>query len=169
MNRILSAARFHLIAPWLLLLPWGIMASSLAINIFIWGVADIAGQTNGQGSTGGVASLYGTLCIVYMQAVPGRLPFAMGLSLIRRTFYLGTSLFAALQSLAYGVVLYALLLVERGTGGWGVGLRFFRGFWVVDNPFLQVLIYAVPILVLAFLGVAVGVVYKRLDRWVSTP
>lgn len=161
MNRILSTARLHLVAPWLLLLPWAIMASSLAINIFLWGVADVAEQTDGQGGTGGLASLYLTLCVVYIQAVSSLLPFAMGLSLTRRTFYVGTSLFAAGQSLTYGVLLYVLLLIERGTGGWGVGLQFFRGFWVVDNPVLQVLIFAVPMLVLAFLGMAVGAVYKR--------
>lgn len=161
MNRILSTARLHLVAPWLLLLPWAIMASSLAINIFLWGVADIAEKTGGQGGTGGLASLYLTLCVVYIQTVSSLLPFAMGLSLTRRTFYVGKSLFGAVQSLTYGVLLYVLLLIERGTGGWGVGLQFFRGFWVVDNPVLQVLIFAVPMLVLAFLGMAVGAVYKR--------
>lgn len=85
----------------------------------------------------------------------------MGLSLTRRTFYLGTALFAVLQSLGYGLVLYGLLLVERATDGWGVGLPFFRGFWAVDNPVLQVVVFAVPMLVLAFFGMALGVVYKR--------
>lgn len=162
MNRIVSAARLHLVAPWLpLLLPWAIMASSLAINILIWGVADIAEQTGGRAGTGGLASLYITLCVVYMQAVSSLLPFAMGLSLTRRTFYLGTSLFAVGQSFASGLLLYAFLLIERGTGGWGVGLKFFRGFWLVDNAVLQVVIFAVPMLAVAFLGMAVGAVYKR--------
>lgn len=161
MNRIVSAARLNLVAPWLLLLPWAIMASSLAINIFIWGIADLADETGGQASTGGLASLYITLGVIYVQSVSSLLPFAMGLSLTRRTFYLGTSLFAALQSLAYGVLLYVFSLIESGSGGWGVGLRFFRGFWSVDNAVLQVLIFAVPMLVLALLGMAIGVVYKR--------
>jgi len=56
---------------------------------------------------------------------------------------------------------HGLLLVERATDGWGVGLPFFGGFWVMDNPILQVLVYVVPLLVLAFLGMAVGVMYKR--------
>lgn len=41
--------------------------------------------------------------------------------------------------MVYGVLFHGLLLVERATDGWGVGLPFFGGFWVVDNPILQVL------------------------------
>lgn len=141
MNRIVSAARLHLIAPgFSLILPWAIMASSFAINVLIWSVADIAEQT--ADGTGGLAWLYITVAIVYVQSMASLLPFAMGLSLTRRAFYLGTVLFAVLQSLAYGVVLYVLLRVERATEGWGVGLPFFRGFWVVDNPALQVVLFA---------------------------
>jgi len=158
-NRIVSAARLHLVAPWLLLLPWAIMGSSFFINVLVWRLADMAeGREPG---TAGLASLYLTLCIVYVQSMSALLPFAMGLSLTRRSFYLGTALFAGLQSLVYGVLFHGLLLAERATDGWGVGLPFFGGFWVVDNPILQVLVYVVPLLVLAFLGMAVGVMYKR--------
>lgn len=160
MNRIITAARVHTVAPALfLIMPWAIMASGFVINILIWGLADLSEQP-GSG-TGGLASLYITLAIVYMQSVTYLLPFTVGLSLTRRTFYLGTALFAAAQSLVYGVVLYGLVLIERGTDGWGVGLSFFQGYWSVGNPVLQVLVFAVPLFVLALLGMAVGVVYKR--------
>lgn len=160
MNRILTAARVHTIAPALsLMLPWAIMASSLVINILIWGVTDVAEQP-GSG-TGGLASLYITIAVVHIQAVSYLLPFAMSLSLTRRTFYLGTALFAAAQALAYGVVLYVLALLEGATNGWGFGLPFFKGFWWVGNPVQQVLVFAVPLCVLSLLGMWIGVVYKR--------
>ena len=85
----------------------------------------------------------------------------LGLSLTRRTFYLGTSLFAVAQALVYGVLLYGLLLIERATGGWGVGLPFFRGFWALDGALAQILVFSGPMLVLAVIGIAIGVVYKR--------
>lgn len=160
MNRIITAARLHTIAPAVgLILPWAIMASSFLINIVVWSLTDVADHP-GSG-TGGLASLYATLCIVYVQTVAYLLPFAMGLSLTRRSFYLGTALFAAVQSLAYGLLLYLLQLIERGTNGWGVGLPFFGGFWTVDIPVGQVFVFAVPMFVLSLLGMAIGVVYKR--------
>ena len=67
MNRIVSAARLHLVAAWLLLLPWAIMGSSFFINVLIWGLADIPeGRDAG---TAGLASLYLTLCFVYIQSM----------------------------------------------------------------------------------------------------
>lgn len=38
----------------------------------------------------------------------------------------------------------------------------------MDNPVLQVVVFAVPMLVLAFFGMALGVVYKRSDLSGST-
>lgn len=160
MNRVINAARLNIVAPgFSLVLPWAIMASSLVINILIWAVTDVS-EVPGA-ATGGLASLYIALMFVYIQAVASLLPFAMGLSLTRRTFFLGTALFAVVQALVYGIALYALLVIERATNGWGVNLSFFRGFWAVDNPVSQILVLAVPMAVMAFLGIAVGVMYKR--------
>ena len=63
---------------------------SFAINLAIWHLTPAGAQDGG--FTGGVLALYITAMIVYVQAVTQLLPFAMGLSLSRRTFYLGTAL-----------------------------------------------------------------------------
>lgn len=77
MNRILTAARLHTIAPgFSLILPWAIVASSFAINVLIWGIADIAEQTGG--GAGGLPSLYITLSIVYVQSMASLLPVCDG-------------------------------------------------------------------------------------------
>jgi hypothetical protein len=90
------------------------------------------------------------------------MPFAMGMSLSRRTFYLATALAALALSLLYGIALSALVAVEDATGGWGVRLDFFApGVLDVDNAALQVLVSGAPMLAAAFLGVAIGVATKR--------
>jgi len=59
-------------------------------------------------------------------------------------------------------VLALLKLIEDGTGGWGVSMRFFAVPWIAQsNGFLQFLVFAVPFLVLGFLGVFVGMLVKR--------
>jgi hypothetical protein len=162
MNRIVGAARLHLVNPLLSLgVPWMVVLSSFAINLLVWGATDVGDQPGGA-STGGLAALYLTALVVFAQSITQLLPFAMGLSLTRRTFYLGTALFAAAQSLAYGLVLTALSAIESATGGWGVGLSFWApGRMDVGNPALQVLVFAGPMLACSALGIASGVLVKR--------
>jgi hypothetical protein len=161
MNRVLTAARLQVVHPLVILgMPWLIALSSFLINWAIWGLT-VVGEAPGA-FTGGVLSLYITVCVVFVQAVSQLLPFAMGLSLSRRTYWLGVALFAAVLSVGYGLVLAVLDLIENGTGGWGVGLHF----WVPEplqagNIAVQVLVCGAPMLAFAFIGVGIGVVFKR--------
>jgi hypothetical protein len=163
MNRVLAAARMQLVHPALSVgIPVAIVASSFAINLAIWGLGDVAAQAPGDGSTGGLASLYITVAVVFVQAVTQMFPFAMGLSLSRRHFYLGTALSAAIQSAGYGLALTVLAAIEDATGGWGVRLHFWAPASVdVGNPALQFVVYTVPMLACAFVGIGIGVVFKR--------
>jgi hypothetical protein len=161
MNRVLAAARLHLINPVVILgIPWLVVAVSFAINLAVWHLTP-AGADNG-GFTGGVMALYITVLVVYVQAVTQLLPFAMGVSLSRRTFYLGTVLVAVVQSLFYGVALSVLVALENATGGWGADMSYWApGPFEVGNPALQVLTSGAPMLTFAFIGVGIGIVYKR--------
>lgn len=161
MNRVLSAARLHLINPVTMLgIPWLVVAISFAINVAIWSLTP-AGEQDG-GFTGGVLALYITVLVVYVQAVTQLLPFAMGVSISRRTFYLGAALIVVVQSLFYGIALSVLVAIENATGGWGSGLDYWApGPFEVANPFLQVLTSGAPMLAFAFIGVGVGIVHKR--------
>src|SRR3954453_22885699 len=163
MNRILGAARMHLAHPLLSLgIPWLIVGTSFAINLAIWGVAGVGDETNGDAVTGGLASLYVTVGVIFIQAVTQMFPFAMGLSLSRRDFYLGTALTAVVQSIGYGLALTVLAAIEDATAGWGMRLDFWApGALDVGNPALQFLVFALPMLAFAFLGMAIGVVFKR--------
>src|SRR3954453_11721278 len=157
MNRILGAARMHLAHPLLSLgIPWLIVGTSFAINLAIWGVAGVGDETNGDAVTGGLASLYVTVAVIFIQAVTQMFPFAMGLSLSRRDFYLGTALTAVVQAIGYGLALTVLTAIEHATDGWGVGLHFWApGIIDVGNPVLQFVVFSVPMLALAFLGIGI--------------
>jgi hypothetical protein len=163
MNRVLAAARLHLIHPLVGLgVPWLVVGVSFAINWLIWDFADLRHQAADGGFTGGVVSLYITVGIVFVQAVTQMLPFAMGVSLSRRTFYLGTALIGLVQALGYAILLAALTAIEGATDGWGVGLHFWAPAGLdVDNFALQVLVSGAPMLVFIACGAGIGVVHKR--------
>ncbi len=161
MNRVLAAARLHLVHPLVMLgIPWMIVGLSFVINLAVWHLTP-AGEESSS-FTGGLASLYITVLVVYVQAFTQLLSFAMGVSLSRRTFYLGTALVALAQALGYGIVIAALAAVERATDGWGAGLQFWMPFpGIPDNPVLQALITASIMLAFMFTGIGMGVVHKR--------
>ncbi|MGY1689067.1 hypothetical protein [Geodermatophilus sp. SYSU D01105] len=161
MNRVLAAARLHLVHPLVTFgVPWMVGAISFAINWAIWALADVA-EHDPNNLTGGVSALYITVCVVFVQALTQMLPFAMGISLSRRTYWLGTALVGVVSALGYGIALAALNEIGQATGGWGVDLNF----WVptpllADNFLLQVLYSGGPMLALVFVGLGIGVVYK---------
>jgi len=161
MTRVLQAARLHLIHPAMMLgIPWLVVSISFAINLATWYLTP-AGEDDG-GFTGGIGAFYVTVLVIFVQVVTQILPFAMGVSLSRRTFYLGTALVAVLQALASGVAISALVSVENATGGWGREMDFWApGILEVGNPVLQVFASAAPLLAFSFVGVGIGIVHQR--------
>ena len=161
MDRVLSAARLHFARPWVVLgIPWLIVLASFALNAVIWGTTPVS-EADGAG-TGGLITLYATVLIVYVQAVTQLLPFGMGMGLSRRAFYLGTALAAVAQAAGYAVVLTVLGVVENATGGFGLGLDFWRPSAIlVDNPVLQFAVYALPLVACAAIGTGLGIMLKR--------
>ncbi|MFI7428692.1 ABC transporter permease [Micromonospora sp. NPDC049836] len=161
MTRILDVARMHTVA-WLgqLAWPWAIMGISLGTNLLIFASIDEAAP--GKNTTGGLASLYIVCALVAAASITQVFPFALGMGVTRRTFYLATTIVNLVQAVAYGVLLYLLNLVEGATNGFGIQLRFFRVPYVdVSNDLLQIAVYAVPFLFLNFLAIFVAVWYVR--------
>lgn len=161
MNRLLRVTRLHTVAwPSLLGLPWLIVGSSFVLNLVIFAL--IEDQVDGRPTTGGLGSLYVTTFIMAAAAVSQVFPYALGMSVTRRSFYVATSLLVVVQAVAFGIVLYLLKLAEEATAGWGVSMNFFAiPFADVDNAVLQILVYGVPLLFLSLLGMLAGTMHVR--------
>lgn len=160
MTDAVKVARIHLVnLPTSLGMPWGIIGLVLAINLVIFtGLSEIPEENR---ATGALASIYIVTLVAAIQAVTQYFPFTAGLSLTRRAFVAGTALFATAQALVSGIVLTLLLAVEDATDGWGLSLKFFGLYGEELNPTLQVLMYAVPFLLMWALGMGMGAVWKR--------
>ena len=163
MNRVLAAARLQLVHPMAILgVPWMVGALSFAINWAVWRIVDIRSLEGEDGLTGGVLALYITVLIVFVQAVTQLMPFAMGISLSRRSYFLGTCLVGVGMALGFGAILAVLDAVESASGGWGVGLQFWTPPPVDVDGFLpQIAVSGAPMLALIAAGVGMGVVTKR--------
>ncbi len=157
-DRVRAVVRVHLLSRAALFWPWAILACAFAVNLMIFGGFQDAIQYK---YTGGLMSIY----IVFLfsgQGVSQFFPYALGMSVSRRTFYIATSLVTIGMSIVFGLVIYLLSLLEHATGGWGIGLHFYRlPFMETHNPATQILVYVVPFLVLGFIGTFCGVILRR--------
>jgi hypothetical protein len=80
----------------------------------------------------------------------------------RRTFYAGTALLALALAAVYGLALTVLQLIERGTGGWGPNLYFFRVPYLLAGPwYLTWLTSFVGLALMLAWGMWFGIIYRR--------
>ncbi|WP_197319771.1 hypothetical protein [Saccharomonospora sp. NB11] len=169
MGHLVRVAKIQLVNAFsVLVLPLLITALVLVGNLVV-----AAAFTNGEGFvTGGVFSLYVTMLVVHLQTMTQMFPFALGLSVTRKSFFGATTLVVLGQAAGYGVLLTAGKFVEEATDGWGLDVTFLAlPFLSHDNVVLQFLAYTVPLVMLSFLGLWIGIVFQRWNQlgvWVLT-
>jgi hypothetical protein len=161
-NRVLAVVRLQLVSwKFGLGMPLGILTLVLAINLALFGSLGEIVPPEGR-TTGGMLSIYIVFGVGYLQTMTQLFTFALGLSVTRRAYYAGVTLLVAAEAVAFGALVLLLNLLERASGGWGIGLKFFAlDFLTVDDPGRQWLIFTVPFLLFGALGVFSGVVFKR--------
>lgn len=159
--RAIKVARMHTVA-WPLLIAWpvGIVAVSFAIGFTIFYLIGDTGQE--ANFTGSVFALHGFALSFYLQAMTQTFPFALGLSVTRRDYFAATALVATVQSLVFGVILFAFARIEDATDGWGVKMRMFDiPAYFTDNRWLQLLTIVVSLFLLATIGMFLGALQQR--------
>jgi hypothetical protein len=162
MKRLVDVARIQTVNWFMVIgLPLAVLLAAFVLNVAIFAVMSSAPPAEGR-TTGALLSLYLAMGIAHVQTMTQVFPFALGLSVTRRAFYAATALVITAQAAAYGVVLVVLGQIELATGGWGMGIGFFRlPFLVQDGLLAQWLAYTAPMLAIAAAAVLMGVIFKR--------
>lgn len=160
MNRVMAVMAIHTKDKlgWLLL-PWGILALAFVVNTII---AALLGGTVGI-YTGGVASIYIYMLIIGALIIKETFPFAVGFSVRRIDYFLGTMAVAVAISAAYAFVLSLLSLTESNlTNNWGVGLHFFHlPYWSSSSLIGQFWTYFIVMVFVFMLGFAPASLFRR--------
>jgi len=164
MNRAVGVAKMQLINKWTFLgIPAVILVGSFLLTLAIWAIIPANVGTVYSGAGQAVMWYFFGLGI---QALTLTFPFALGLSVSRRNFFIGTvGLFAVI---AAGVsALYVVLgILETATQGWGLNGRMFALQWVADQPWVvQLFFYFVLMMFLFLAGFWGATVYRR---WQAT-
>ncbi|WP_433612066.1 ABC transporter permease [Prescottella agglutinans] len=159
-RRILAIARIHVVAwPILIAAPLAILALTFAINFAIFALIDSSGETH---ATGSILALYGFVVAFYAQAMTQTYPFALGLGVTRRQFFVATVAVALAQSFGFAVLFQSLSAIEAATDGWGVHMRMFGILrYVTDSTLLQFATSFASLLLTTAISIAFGAVYQR--------
>lgn len=168
-GRIFHAARLHAANPWgTLILPWLIMLAIFATSNAIWRLIAMAngGVENLEPDAfvyngGGFWALF-YMMVVAIQAMNLTFKFALGMSLTRREYYLGTVGYFAMLSLLYATGWLVGAAIERATDGWGLNAAFFIPAFTQDLPLWQVgFVWFTLYLFFMFVGAAVATIFVR--------
>jgi hypothetical protein len=158
-NDYLAAARLHLVDRLTFtVLPWAVLMFTFGVNMVIFAVVH---PPNGK-FTGALFTLPCFMVVLGVISLTRSLPFALMLGITRRYYYLGTVGLAAVVSAAWACVVTVLNLLEGASGGWGIGLHFFRVPWILPGAWYQVLLTSFVVLTVSFLtGMWAGLIYRR--------
>ncbi|GAA3869665.1 hypothetical protein GCM10022381_11170 [Leifsonia kafniensis] len=181
--RAWSVVQMHLVDRRTYLgIPWMIVGFAFVISIII---SNIIGFATGQG-LGGVEATENQryswavlapqwyLIVVAVQSIAFGFPFALGFSVTRREFYLGTSLLFVLISAFNSVAFTLLTQIEQLTQGWFMGTYMFNALWFgLSGWYVDLLAFFVMQMLIFFVGASVATIYMRwrmpgmLVFWVS--
>ncbi len=162
MNRFTTVMRIHakdkltwFIVPWcFVLLP------AFLVNLLIGGIIQLEKGMY----TGGLASIFFCLLFIGIAMPMKSFPFAIGLSIRRTDFFLGTLLMITVVCSGISAVLLALSLLENNWN-WGVGLHFFNLPYLSDGSLVaQWWTLFATAFHMAFLGFVISAVYRRFGR-----
>jgi hypothetical protein len=166
-HRIWNVVRLHYANRWnSLALPWLVIGIVFAINIAIWLIILIS--SNGHASladtkwAGSTFYIFVYMAILAILAMNLTFQFALGFSVTRRDYYLGTALMFLVQAVGFTLFYLLLSYVEEWTGGWWVGGHMFNSHYFGSGPFLQrAYTILAAFLVCFFIGGLFGAVFVR--------
>jgi hypothetical protein len=168
-RRIWNVVRLHVANPMpTLVMPWIITLAIFALNMAIWlMVVKVAGGVDNldEGAftySGGVTWIIFFMPVVAVQTMNLNFRFALGFSVTRRDFYLGSAAYFVALSVLYATGITVLAGVERATNGWGIEAAFFAPWGLGELSLVSVwAIFLMSMLLVFFLGAAVATMWVR--------
>ena len=165
MTRIWNVVRLHLVNRWTyIVLPWIILGTAFAMTLAIWMILRSVGVTGIGVASGAVGSIFIYLMVAAIMSINLTFPFALGFSVTRRDFWLGSALTFITLSAVYSAGLTILAAIEVATDGWGLGGTMFASFYFggADASWLERFgLYFATYLFFYFVGAAIATIYQR--------
>lgn len=139
-------------------IPWVILGANLLINYLIALSLNLGETMN----TGSISSIYVITFVAGTLTLKETFPFAIGLSIRRKDYFIGTALTVLYVNIVSSIALGLMSGIEEATNGWGVSLHLFKIGIFNDVSFLGMMGIHFSILIHAyFLGFAISSLHRR--------
>ncbi|MDP5228358.1 MULTISPECIES: hypothetical protein [Arthrobacter] len=159
MSRVLAVSRMQLINKWTFLgVPAVILGGSLLLSLVIFAIIPVEDKRTG----GAAFAPLWYFFVLGIQSLTLTFPFSLGMSVSRKSYFLGTHLAFGGVALGLAVVFWAGSQLERLTGGWWLNGYFFRIPYVIDGPWWHSMV--IPFVAAMFffsVGFWAATVYRR--------
>ncbi|SMQ61822.1 hypothetical protein [Agreia sp. VKM Ac-1783] len=172
-SNILAVVRLHLVNRYsVFAVPWMIMAGIFVVNVAIWWIifasvsneADRMDARDGLEYSGALFYIFVYMLVLGIQSVAYTFPFALGFSVTRRDFWLGSALTFIALSAFFSACLTVLASIEVATHGWGLGGTMFASFYFggADASWIERFgLYFASYLFFYFVGATIATIYQR--------
>ncbi|MBW8871247.1 MAG: hypothetical protein JF618_03410 [Leifsonia sp.] len=142
-DRVWRIVRLNLVNKWTVIwIPAMIMFFIWLVNWLIWWIilgatspADRADAMDGTQWSGGAFYVFVYMLIVGIQMISATFPFALGYSVTRRDFALGSGLTFVLLGAGWALGFTVLSTIEEWTNGWGLGGHLFTSVYFGGETF----------------------------------
>ncbi len=163
MTRTWNVVRLHLVNRWTyVVLPWVILGSAFALTLAIWMILRSVGVAGAGLTSGAASSIIIYLMVAAIMSINLSFPFALGFSVTRREFYVGTALTFTLIAAGNAVALSMLAALEQASNGWWLGGQLFTAAWGGGgSPLEHFFVYFTAQLFFCFVGAAIATIYMR--------
>ena len=149
-------------------LPIIIMSFIWLTNYAIWWIiwaatpaADRAVTLSHTQYSGAGFYIFVYMLVVGVTIISMTFPFALGYSVTRRDFYLGTSLTFGLLAAGYSIAFTLLAYIEEWTNGWGIGGHLFTSIYFGDTLWERLFTVFVGLLFCFYLGSSSAIIFTR--------
>src|SRR3954451_20964836 len=107
--------------------------------------------------TGGVSYIFFYMLVMGIMVVVQTFPYAIGMSIRRTDYFLGTVVMAVAVNILFGIMLVVLSFIENATNGWGDRVHFFHFPYLNDGSLLeQLTMYVILLINLFFIGILIS-------------
>ncbi|MBS4210335.1 hypothetical protein [Bacillus sp. FJAT-50079] len=147
MSNVQSVFKIHTRDKWSwLYIPTIILSSSFIVNL-------VVGYLIGSSEdfyTGGLSSIFIYTLVLGILVMVQTFPFALGMSVRRKDYFIGTATMGFISSVVIGLLIYVLATIENNTAGWGTGMHFFHFPYLSDGTSLEQIMINIILLTFFF-------------------
>jgi hypothetical protein len=142
---------------------WFLIPNIILFSVFLLNyIISLLFSSDQKMYTGGVSYIFFYMLVMGIIVVTQTFPYAIGMSIRRTDYFLGTVVMAVAVNIMFGMMLVLFSVIENATNGWGGRFHFFHFPYLNDGSILeQLIMYVIFLINLFFTGLLISSTSRR--------